>query len=112
MHTARLQGSASFAATSIVVRTINLHQNLMPGPGRPFATTVSLGEGWASSPVSLTVNGKTLAVTHTASRGRGKPFNSYTVTLPRLSDGLHGATVKLENGVEVKVVLNVRSVHD
>ncbi len=112
MNTARVQGSAAFAATSIVVRTINVNQNLMPGPGKKFATTINLGEGWAASPVSLTVDGKTLAVTHTASRGRGKAFNSYTVTVPRLRDGLHSATVKLENGVEVKIVLNVRSAHD
>lgn len=108
MNTARVQGSAAFAATPIVVRTINVHQNLMPGPGRSRGTTVSLGEGWAAAPKSLIVDGKSLNVA-------GRPGASgavFTVTVPVLSDGLHSATVKLANGVEVKVVLNVRSVHD
>ena len=108
MNTARVQGSAAFAANSIVVRTINVHQNLMPGPGRPRGTTVSLGTGWAAAPKSVSVDGKTMNV-------RGLPGANgaqYAVTIPTLSDGLHSATVKLANGVEVKVVLNVRSVHD
>ena len=108
MNTARVQGSAAFAASSIVVRTINVHQNLMPGPGRPRGTTVSLGAGWAAAPKALVIDGKSLTVATLPSANGAQ----YAVTVPTLSDGLHSATVKLANGVEVKVVLNVRSVHD
>jgi len=111
MNTSRVQGPAAFVAASAVIRTINVNQNLMPGPGRSFSSTVDLGQGWAASPVSVSVDGKSFAVTHIASRGRGKAINAYSVTLPRLSDGLHNATVKLENGVDVRIVLNVRSTH-
>lgn len=111
MNTARVQGSAPVAAFSAVIRTINVNQNLFPGPGKTFSTTVDLGKGWVSSPVSVTVLGKTLQVTHIASRGRGEAINRYSVTIPRLPDGLHSAVVKLENGVDVKIVLSVRSTH-
>ncbi len=108
MNTARVQASAAFAASSIVVRTINVHQNLFPGPGKKLSTTVSLGAGWAAAPKSLVIDGKALGVAALPT-ARG---TQYTVTIPTLPDGLHSATVKLANGVEVKVVLNVRSVHD
>ncbi len=95
-------------------RVIPVHQNFFPGPNGVIADgphlTVLSGP-WAAEPKSVSVAGKTYAVSHVASRGRGVPVDQYRVFMATLPSGNNPATVKLANGLAVSVVFVVESAY-
>jgi hypothetical protein len=114
MLISRVHAAAAQSAATVQPRVIQVHQNFFPDPNGVIKNgphlTVLPGP-WAAEPKSVTVDGKTYAVAHVASRGRGVPMDQYRVFMDTLPSGNNPAVVKLANGVSVPVIFDVESAY-
>ncbi|HSI06639.1 MAG TPA: hypothetical protein VLC93_19275, partial [Myxococcota bacterium] len=69
---------------------------------------LDLGTGWASTPVAVLFAGNRYEV-KLMNDGWRNPKKPFAVKFPILNDGLHGATVVLQNGQQVPVLLSVHT---
>lgn len=101
----KIQSSLAVAQQSQVqapARTIDVWGNRMPmiGGNRLNSDPVVLHGTWASTPVSLKLDGKDYPIVKT---------DAYRAAVPKFPNrGTYDATVTLANGQRVEVALNVR----
>lgn len=114
MYVSRVSGPAAASRAAAEPRVISVHQTFYPNAKGDIADgphMTMLGGGWAAAPKSVSVDGKTYAVQHVASRGRGGPMDQYRVFMQTLASGNHSAIIKLENGTSVPVTFRVESAY-
>lgn len=106
MNASRIPRAVAGQAASASTRSIVVNQNF-PNPAQPHThITMNLGHGWAAKPVSIAIEGETYPVKE-MNMGRSQGGISPVARVRIMTDGMHGATVKLENGAKVQVLLHV-----
>lgn len=114
MNVTRTTPVAPIASNTPATTTINVTANRMPTIGAPRSSdTVTLDAPFASTPAELKLNGKSYPVLEAQGQTLGgAPFRRFDAFVPLFpKEGNYAASVKLDNGNEVKVTLAVKFVY-